>query len=186
MSHHVAELIYQAEHGSTQQEREDAEKRAVDVILRIWEHKTALPGKAYPLASYKDILEVLQYLKPSNNPFRQYAYGQDKKDLLSGKLFDCLTRLIIAMLLMKLPALEATEVDLAAKKHLDATEQEILTSIQSWFKLLQIETSQGTQVNDKRSKRRKTDTDLASVAIQLIAQANEVLAELQENLKNNR
>ena len=40
MSHHVAKIIHQAENGSTQQEREDAEKKAVDIILRIWEHKT--------------------------------------------------------------------------------------------------------------------------------------------------
>jgi hypothetical protein len=186
MSHHVAELIHQAENGSTQQEREDAEKKAVDIILRIWEHKIALPGNAYPLASYKDILEVLQHLKPSNNPFRQYVYGQDKKSLLASKLFDYLTRLTMVQLLMKLNTLELPEVDPAAKKYLDETEQEILVSLQSWFELFKIEQSQITQANDKVSKRKKTESNLTGVALQLIAQTSDVLTELKEDLTNSK
>ncbi len=186
MAHHIAELIYQAENSSTQQEREDAQNKAVDVILRIWEHKTTLPGKAYPLASYKDILEVLQHLKPSNNPFHQYVSGQDKKDLLASQLFDCLTRLTMALLLMKLGTLELAEADPAARKHLDETEQEILVSLQYWFELFKIEKNQITQANNKTNKRKKVNSEPTSVVLQLIVRTNDVLAELQDHLMNNR
>ena len=55
--------IYQAENGATKADRIVAERKATEeAILKIWEHRTALPGKGYPLAAYKDILDVLQRL----------------------------------------------------------------------------------------------------------------------------
>ena len=64
MAHHLAELINKAENGATGTERVRARKNATETILKIWEHRASLPGNAYPLAPYKDILKVLDRLRP--------------------------------------------------------------------------------------------------------------------------
>src|SRR5687767_11542563 len=55
MAHYLAELIDKAENGGTAAKRLRAHKSATETILKIWEHRTSLPGKAYPLAPYKDV-----------------------------------------------------------------------------------------------------------------------------------
>ena len=53
-----------------------------------------------------------------------------KKDRLSADLFDSLSRLVIALLLMKIPCGEmSTEVDPAAIEALNETETYVLTTI---------------------------------------------------------
>ena len=185
MSHHVAELIDQSENGDTEGDRLEARKRATETILRIWEHRAALPGKAYPLSSYKDILQVLEHLKPSDNPFWEYGYpNSTTRDQLAGRLFDYLTRLTITLLLMKLPPDGGpVEADSVVKDSLDETEQRILISIQSWVKLLEIEKSGNVKAD--KNKRKHGNPNLANIALELIDQSNEVLVELQTNIRND-
>src|SRR5438552_13165247 len=60
LAHHVAELIYDAEHATADPKaRREAQKRATETILKIWDHRANLPGHANPLARYREILEVL-------------------------------------------------------------------------------------------------------------------------------
>lgn len=46
MAHHLAELIDEAESGSTPAERLRARKSATETILKIWEHRASLPGRS--------------------------------------------------------------------------------------------------------------------------------------------
>jgi hypothetical protein len=102
MAHHLAELIDKAENGTTAAERLRARKNATETILKIWEHRTSLPGNAYPLAPHKELLKVLDRLRPDDNPFRYFGLpAETKRDRLAADLFDGLSRLIIALLLMK-------------------------------------------------------------------------------------
>ncbi|MGE0683286.1 MAG: hypothetical protein AB7P69_20605 [Candidatus Binatia bacterium] len=101
MAHHLAELIDKAERGQTEADRLQAQKTATETILKVWEHRRSLPGKAYPLASYEHVLKVLDVLRPSNNPFWRFSHhGEKKRERLAADLFDGLSRLIIALLLM--------------------------------------------------------------------------------------
>ena len=72
MAHHLAELIDKAERGQTEADRLQAQKTATETILKVWEHRRSLPGKTYPLASYENVLKVLDVLRPSNNPFWRF------------------------------------------------------------------------------------------------------------------
>jgi len=76
MAHHVAELITASKETNSKAERAVAEERVVETILKLWEHRTALPGQAYPLAQFKEILELFSKLTPDANPWHCQAQGQ--------------------------------------------------------------------------------------------------------------
>jgi len=46
MAHYLAELIDEAENSSTVAKRTRARKEAATTILKIWDHRSSLPGKA--------------------------------------------------------------------------------------------------------------------------------------------
>ena len=73
MAHHLAELIHEAENGANGEIRSKVRKEATETILNIWRHRASLPGKAYPLALYKDVLQVLGRLRPTENPFPYFG-----------------------------------------------------------------------------------------------------------------
>lgn len=91
MAHHVAELITAAKEAKNKAHRAVTEERAVETILKLWEHRTTLPGQAYPLAQFREILELLSKLTPDANPWHRQAPGQRQQ--LSLDLFNDLTRL---------------------------------------------------------------------------------------------
>lgn len=132
MAHHLAELINEAENGVTAAERLRACKSAREAILKIWEHRTSRPGKAYPLAPYKEVLKVLDLLRPDDNPFRYFGPpAETRREQLAAELFDGLSRLIIALLLMKVPSgRRSAKVGAAAIEALTETEQHVLTALQ--------------------------------------------------------
>lgn len=76
MAHHVAELIVVAKEAKTPAERTIAEDRAVETVLKLWGHRAALPGQAYPLAQFKGILGLLSELTPDANPWHQQVCGE--------------------------------------------------------------------------------------------------------------
>jgi hypothetical protein len=137
MSHHLAELIDKAESGVTPAERSKARISVTETILKIWEHRASLPRKAYPLAPYEELLKLLDRLRPGDNPFRYFGPpAETKRDHLAADLFDGLSRLIIALLLMKLPpGAESANVDTAAIEALSETEQHVLAALQQWSEL---------------------------------------------------
>ncbi len=73
MSHYLAELIHESENGKTAAIRSKASQKAVETVLKIWEHRKALPRDAYPLAKFEDLSTVLDRLRIGNNPHRAYG-----------------------------------------------------------------------------------------------------------------
>jgi hypothetical protein len=138
MSHHVAQLMDAVEHAATDDERIRAQQAATETILKIWEHRAILPGKAYPLHTLKEVLPILKHLQPTNNPFDYVqSYHTPKRERLAAELFDNLTRLIIALLWMRLPpSKEEDKPEEQIIRTLDETEQYILRTIHSWSDLI--------------------------------------------------
>jgi hypothetical protein len=184
MAHHLAELIDKAENGATGTERLKARKNATKTILKIWEHRASLPGNAYPLAPYKDILKVLDRLRPDDNPFRYFGPpAETKREQLAADLFDGLARLIIALLLMQLPpGEEFPKVDTAAVDALSKTERHVLTALQQWSELF-VSTPKGSG----RTRRGETGdvgkVNLDEVAISLIDGITATLVKLRSELQ---
>jgi len=183
----LAELIDGAENGSTEVARSKAQKQATETIIKIWEHRASLPGKAYPLAPYKEVLKVLNRLRPTENPFPYFErHDESKKDKISADLFDILSRLIIALLLMKVsPEQRHITVDVAAIESLDEMELHVWTVLLQWGELFQ---TTDTSIKRKRMKKKdETDSfqvDLEEVAIRLIDNMSTILTELRSEFKN--
>jgi len=186
MAHYLSELIVTAESASSTAERLHARKEAAETIIKIWDHRIALPGKAYPLAPYKHVLQVLDRLRPAENPFLHFSrYDQSKEDRLGAELFDRLTRLIISLLLMKVnPTGQHTKVDVAAIEALDETELQVWKAIAPWVELFQ------TEAKSAKPKRRRNveksvsnQVNYEEIAMSLIESLSTTLAELKSELK---
>ena len=185
MAHHLAELIDAAENGATTAERSRARKRATETMIKIWEHRASLPGNAYPLAPYKDILKILDRLWPDNNPFLYFRYHTGTtREQLAADLFDGLSRLIIALLLMKIPPEEkSATVNDVATEALSETEQHVLTTLRQWGELFA-----STPKNSRRTRKSKKGgsggkVNLDKAAIQLIDSITATLAKLRSELQ---
>jgi hypothetical protein len=185
MAHHLAELIDKAENGITLAERSKAHMSAMETILKVWEHRASLPRKAYPLAPYEELLKLLDRLRPGDNPFRCFGPpAETKRDSLAAELFDGLSRLIIALLLMKLPPeTESAHMDTAAIEALSETEQHVLSTLRQWGELFM-----STDKSTERTRKGKKDRDAAKVnldeaAVGLIDRIMTTLVELRGRLQ---
>jgi hypothetical protein len=185
MSHHLAELINEAKDGRTAAKRTEASRQATETILKIWEHRRSLPGRSYPLTPLNEVLTVLHRLRPEANPFGVYRqYGDTDTDHYAAILFDDLTRLVIALLLMRVPSdAHPNNTDNRAVEALSDEEQQVLGAILGWYEFFTPKTTKST-LGQKRKKRDAKDAvDLKQVAIQLIDQMEPTLAELRNELQ---
>lgn len=185
MAHHLAELIDTAENATTSEERIRAEERATETILKIWEHRTSLPRKAYPLAPYKDILQILNRLRPDDNPFKYFGNSPEaRREQLAANLFDNLTHLVIALLLMRMPSdVKCDETDAAAVDALNETEQQVLRSLQHWIELFPATNKKAVRTRKSKKFSESPQIILDKVAVQLIDNIATTLAELRTQLQ---
>ena len=185
MAHHLAELITKAEDGATAAERLRARKNATETTLKIWEHRASLPGSAYPLAPYKDVLKVLDRLRPNDNPFRHFGPPDEtKREQLAADLFDGLSRLIIALLLMKVtPSEEPTKVDDTAIEALSETEQQVWTALQQWSELFALTSERSGRARKGKRGSGGATVNLNEAAVSLIDSIMPTLVELRSELQ---
>ena len=185
MTHHLAELINEAENGTTAAERAKAGKKATETILKIWEHRTSLPGKSYPLAPYKDLLIVLHRLRPDHNPFQYYRNrpGAIREQLAAG-LFDNLTRLIIVLLLMRAPSdAKSADLDNSTIEALSDEEQYVLKTINEWFELLDVGANSTGQKRKRDKDGNVAKIDLNQAAVRFMNGIAETLEELRKEFQ---
>jgi hypothetical protein len=184
MAHHIAELIDKAKNGSSSAERAKSRKIATETILKIWEHRTSLPGDAYPLKSYENILKVLDLLRPDGNPFKRFGnHAGAKRKQLAALLFDRLSRLVVAILLMDKPFRRTSaNVEIAAIKALSETEQQVLKALQQWGDLFVSETKSSKR-GRKSKKSNALKVNLKEVADGLIDSITSTLVELRSELE---
>lgn len=187
MAHHLADLIDIAENGTTLDERLRAQANATETILKIWEHRTSLPGKGYPLAPYKDILLVLDRLRPSDNPFRYFGHHTEaKREQLAAALFDDLSRLIIALLLMQAPSVvDIAEQETIATEALSETEQYLLHSLHQWSELFTATSKDSGRTQKGRNSHKQAEINLNEIAIEIVDDITTTLTELRSELEKS-
>ena len=98
LAHHLAEIMNEADEavGSA---KADAEARAVDLVLKLWTHRRALPASIDPLDGYEKAIKVLGLLMPDANPWRQFRRSDTYEDLLYD-MFGILSRIVVSGLLL--------------------------------------------------------------------------------------
>jgi hypothetical protein len=181
MSHHLAELIDKADNGSTENEQSKALRLAIDTILKIWDHRMSLPGRAYPLNSFKDIILVLDNLRSNSNPF-VYFSGSDT-DKFASDLFNDLSRLIVMLLLMKIPSRDwQICLDNHVVDNLSENERLIITMLQQWMNFIKPVSTIKIQYQENQQDE-IIDKNIDELAINLIDEVMETLGKLREEIK---
>lgn len=130
LAHHLAELMAAADR-ETGAAKAEAEARAVDVILKLWAHRRALPEDVDPLGGVRDAVAVLGRLMPESNPWERHREHRPFEHLLS-KTFQTLSRAVVGgILLTQLTRQRAiTESESAA---LEDEEIAIRATLEQWM-----------------------------------------------------
>jgi len=77
MAHYIAEQIEIAENATGVDKRE-AEERCFKSILKLWNHRSVIPGESRPFVNFEPILRTLERLDPEND--RHYFF-EDSTDI---------------------------------------------------------------------------------------------------------
>ena len=130
MAHHLAEQLHQARHAGSPN-REAAEDRAAELILKIWASRRDAPGRVDPLRRLENVLAVLDRMRPEAWPFRENQ-GGDIATLLT-EAFDGLRTLVCAgVLLSQLDEQRPLDAS-AATGFLDGDEVAIIDRVNEWI-----------------------------------------------------
>jgi hypothetical protein len=177
LAHYLAELMTEAANRKKSvAHRVEAQKQAADLILKIWERRNLLPGNAYPLAPYKEILKVLGLLRLEGNPWRRRS--GTPYQILAASIYDRLCRLVIGLLLIDVAQLLHRRTGKRNKslKFLADEEREILKELERWSEAV----SNGELPATDKSESRQIDV---RVPLQKLADAAiKQLHELQQRL----
>ncbi len=92
LAHHLAEVLASAD-GAEGGEKTDAEGRAVDLTLKLWSHRRALPESVDPLGGVREAVNVLRLLGPDGNPWEHFGAGRDH--VLLRQTFDLLAQVVM-------------------------------------------------------------------------------------------
>ncbi len=98
LAHHLAELISEADHAAGL-EKAAAERQAIDLILKLWMHRRALPEPVDPMGGYRNAISVLGRLMPEADPWRRYRKNGSYEDLLH-ETFQILCRIVLGGILL--------------------------------------------------------------------------------------
>jgi len=136
MAHYVAELVDKAATAPEGPIKDAAQAIVAAEILAIWKHRSALPGNAYPLARYKDIIQGMQLLAPGGSPWERPASGS--RTAQAGKAYEKLQQLSIACLFADHFG-EIPDDDPAVMANLDPKERELLEFLCSCAKSVNLQ-----------------------------------------------
>ena len=98
LAHHLAEVMAEADE-AVGPAKAEIEAQAVDLILKLWTHRRALPEPIDPLDGYRKAVNVLGRLMPEANPWWHFHRSNNDEDLLFD-MFGILSRIIVAGLLL--------------------------------------------------------------------------------------
>lgn len=129
MAHHLAELIEKAEIAEGD-EKHEAEQRAVELILKLWVNRRALPTPADPMSGYADAIKVLGAMLPTSNPWRGLKRISSVDDLLYD-MFGVLATLVMSGLLLTRPA-EMRRIDEVEWSALSDEEKFLSDILERW------------------------------------------------------
>ncbi len=94
LAHLLAEVIGEADQAAGPA-KEACEARAVDLILKLWVHRRALPEQVDPLGGYRKAIEVLGHLMPDANPWAR-CHRSDTYDGQLREMFELMVKIVLA------------------------------------------------------------------------------------------
>lgn len=130
MSHHLAEVMDRAEQESNLERKEEYQKQAVELILKVWKHRTSLKADAYPLARFRGIIESLSILSPEANVWERNKLG--KYESLAADTFSMLVDLYRTLHFIEFVSLKSVRDKQVPPSVLSDEEQKLYDFLISW------------------------------------------------------
>ena len=130
LAHHLAEAIAEADN-SVGPSKIAAEARAVDLILKLWRHRRALPEPVDPLGGYRDAIKTLSQLMPDSDPWKRLYRADTDHDLLRD-MFEILSKSVVLGLLLT-QASHTPPITEAESKGLEEEEKYLLSALEQWM-----------------------------------------------------
>lgn len=154
LAHHLAEVLDEVDRVSGKAKAE-AERNAVDLVLKLWLHRRALPEPADPLGGYRKAIEALGSLTPESNPWRRFTQSGEDEELLRDT-FEALAKAVVfGLSLTHLSEVRAVTSEETAA--LSAEELELKKMLDRWlpFALMDTSSSELPAENDEAALRTK-------------------------------
>ena len=130
LAHHLAEVMTEADH-AVGPAKAASEAQAVDLVLKLWAHRRALPEPVDPLGGYRKAVEVLGRLVPEANPWA-YRRRPETYDALLHEMFELLGRIVLAGLLLTQVS-RARPVTAEESKGLEEEEVYLQSVFEQWI-----------------------------------------------------
>ena len=130
MSHHLAEVMGRAEQESNAEKKEEYQQQAVELILKVWKHRTSLNADAYPLARFSGIIDSLSILSPEANVWERNRLG--KYESLAADSFSMLVDLYRTLHFIEFVSLKSVKDKKVPPSVLSDEEQKIYDFLVSW------------------------------------------------------
>ena len=183
MAHHLAGTMLAAESASGAKKAK-LEKETVNLILKLWLHRRALPERVDPLAGCREAIKVLQLLQPAANPWSRFSSERNSTKVQTlSKLFDAMSRAMVGALVLTHTKYchEPTDVQL---EHLDPAEQRILEAISEWLPMVD-KSPQPPEIVIVDSSKHAEVIDLPSEPTVEMSEGEELAAKMQSMLAEN-
>ncbi|WGS45249.1 hypothetical protein LFL97_21105 [Burkholderia sp. JSH-S8] len=150
--HYIAELIVKADTECGSPSGAEARREAGQVILRLWEHRATLSGRANPMEEYRSALQLLRSLRKDG--FFVFDGPDDIGDPVESFRAGS-AALLSSLIVMRLPD-DKGEQD-ATKKHLSGVERDLIHE----FNVIRIRRSvQGGGAKDDEDPREVLKRDI--------------------------
>ncbi|WP_188678149.1 hypothetical protein [Neptunicoccus cionae] len=133
MAHHLASLIEDAEGSDGAQTA--ARQEAVDLIIRLWEHRASMLGTADPMSALNGAIGVLDRIGPNSSPFFRDSQNMLERDLAS--LFDDLRKLVAHGVIFVSNQKEIPKYTADTFEHLAEEEQQFIMALGGWLSFLE-------------------------------------------------
>ena len=125
LAHHLAEVLDHVDHADDR-DRPALEKRAVELILTLWEKRWSLPAGFGPVSGFSRAIEALDRLLPESNPWLMPGRDDELRDM-----FDILSGCVVSGILLSLgPNSRALTPE--ERKALGDDEAALLTTLERW------------------------------------------------------
>ncbi len=130
IAHHLAELIAEAAQ-AVGPAKIAVEKRAVDLILKLWLHRRALPTAVDPLGNLPPAIAVLESLMTDKNPWHFHRKPCDPLETILQDIVQNMARVTVARIELTRRT-HTRPLAEAEANMLEAEEVHFLATLESW------------------------------------------------------
>lgn len=180
MSHHLAEMMDRVEREENQEKKETYQQQTVDLILKIWEHRSSLDGLAYPLARFKGIIDTLSILSPEANVWERNKLG--RYESLAAESFSMVVDLYRTLHFLEFVALESVRSKQIPPVVFSDEEQKIYDFLTAWAEEELKFRSSESLLSDKTEFENATDS-VCNFIDRLCGKLNELKSEISDKNK---